>query len=173
VKILAIDLGERRIGVALSDSAGILASPYTVVERSGDRGRDHRRIAELVEDTGAGCLVVGLPLTLKGEDGAAATAARTEASELAAVLPVPVELFDERLTTVEAARRRRDREAADRRPARSAGGGGGGAGAGGERRRRKPVARGAAARVGIDSEAAAILLESYLAVHPPAPEAAG
>jgi putative Holliday junction resolvase len=104
VRALGIDLGSKRIGVALSDSAGSVATPYEVVVRSGDRRRDHRRIADLAAEAGAACLVVGLPLSLDGSDGPAATAARAEAEELAAATGLPVELWDERLTTVTADR---------------------------------------------------------------------
>ncbi len=133
MRVLALDLGARRIGVALSDSTGTLATPYTVIERSGDPAADRRVVARLVEESGAERLVVGLPVGLSGADGAAATAAREEARLLAAVVGVPVEMADERLTTVEAARRRR--------------------------------ARGRSGRGGIDAEAAAVLLESWLASH--------
>ena len=104
MRALGIDLGSKRIGVALSDSAGTLATPYEVVPRSGDRHRDHRRIAALAEEAGAECLVVGLPLLLDGTKGAAAVAAEAEAAELAAATGLPVDLWDERLTTVTADR---------------------------------------------------------------------
>jgi putative holliday junction resolvase len=102
VRALGIDLGTRRIGVALSDSAGSLATPFEVVERSGDRSRDHRRIAELLDEAGAEIVVVGLPLSLDGSAGPAARAALDEAEELRATLGVPVEEWDERFTTVTA-----------------------------------------------------------------------
>lgn len=104
MRALGIDLGSKRIGVALSDSKGTLATPYEVVERSGDRPRDHRRIAALAEEAGAEALVVGLPRSLDGSDGPAAVAARAEAEELAEATGLPVELWDERLTTVTADR---------------------------------------------------------------------
>lgn len=104
MRALGIDLGSKRIGVALSDSAGSLATPYDVVPRSGDRARDHRRIAALAEEAGAQCLVVGLPLSLDGSVGPAAAAALAEAEELGAATGLPVETWDERLTTVTADR---------------------------------------------------------------------
>jgi len=104
VRALGIDLGAKRIGVALSDSAGTLATPYEVVPRSGDRARDHQRIGALAEEAGAEVLVVGLPRSLDGTDGPAAVAARAEAVELAAATGLTVELWDERLTTVTADR---------------------------------------------------------------------
>lgn len=104
MRALGIDLGSKRVGVALSDSDGRLATPYEVVPRSGDRQRDHRRIADLAEEAGAECLVVGLPLSLDGSVGPAARAALDEAEELAAATGLPVETWDERLTTVTADR---------------------------------------------------------------------
>lgn len=146
MKVLALDLGARRIGVALSDSGEILASPYGVIERDREVASDHRRIAALVAETGAGLVVVGLPLTLRGETGTAAEAAATESRVIASVLEavdVAVVTFDERLTTVEAARRRRTRAT--------------------EKARSRPKSRQSAGREGIDAEAAAILLEAFLA----------
>ena len=104
MRALGLDLGSKRIGVALSASDGSMATPYEVVQRSGDRARDHRAIAELASDAGVELLVVGLPLSLDGSDGPAATAARAEAAELATATGLPVELWDERLTTVTADR---------------------------------------------------------------------
>lgn len=107
MRALGIDLGERRIGVALSDSAGTMATPYEVVQRSGDRARDHARIAALAEEAGAEMLVVGLPLSLDGSKGPAALSVEAEAEELRGRVALPVELWDERLSTVEATRRLR------------------------------------------------------------------
>jgi putative Holliday junction resolvase len=106
-RALGLDLGERRIGVALCDSGGVLATPYEVVLRSGDRRRDHDRIAELIEEAGAEVVVVGLPLSLDGSKGPAALGVEAEVAELRDHLGVRVELWDERLSTVEAGRRLR------------------------------------------------------------------
>lgn len=107
MRALGIDLGEKRIGVALSDSAGTMATPYEVVHRSGSRTRDHERIAALAEEAGAELLVVGLPLSLDGSKGPAARAVEAEVEELSVQVGLPVELWDERLSTVEATRRLR------------------------------------------------------------------
>lgn len=104
MRALGIDLGRRRIGVALTDSAGTMATPYEVVTRCGDRHGDHRAIARLAEETGAEALVVGLPLSLDGSVGPAAAAAQEEAGELASATGLPVELWDERFTTISAER---------------------------------------------------------------------
>jgi putative Holliday junction resolvase len=104
MRVLGVDLGTRRIGVAVSDGTGTIASPLTVVARSGDVAADHRRIAALVIDEDAERVIVGLPLSMSGTAGPAAQSAMAESETLAAALPVPVELWDERLTTVVADR---------------------------------------------------------------------
>jgi putative Holliday junction resolvase len=104
VRVLALDLGSKRIGVAVSDPGETIASPDRVVQRSGSRARDHRAIADLVKEWEAELLVIGLPLSLSGKDGPAARATREEVAEIADALSVPVELHDERLTTVTASR---------------------------------------------------------------------
>jgi putative Holliday junction resolvase len=104
VRALGLDLGSKRIGVAVSDPTGTIASPLTVLARGRSRRHDHARIAELVRDEEAGCVVVGLPRSLSGADGPAARAARAEATALASVVGVPVETHDERFTTVTANR---------------------------------------------------------------------
>lgn len=102
MRAVGIDLGEKRIGVAVS--AGSVATPYEVVQRSGDRQRDRRAIADLVAETEAEVVVVGLPLSLDGSLGPAARAALDEVEALRDTLSVPVETYDERLTTVTADR---------------------------------------------------------------------
>jgi len=104
VRALGIDLGSKRIGVALSDSGGAVATPYEVIRRSGDRARDHRRIAELAAEAEVELLVVGLPLSLDGSIGPAAAAALVEVDELAVATGLTVETWDERFTTVTADR---------------------------------------------------------------------
>lgn len=106
MRALGIDLGTKRVGVAVS--SGALATPYEVVHRSGDRRRDHRRIAELVEETEAEVVVVGMPLSLDGTTGRAARSAIAEVDQLRDVLAVPVTTYDERLTTVTADRQLMD-----------------------------------------------------------------
>lgn len=132
-RALALDLGTKRIGVAASDAGGILASPRGTVDRSGDRRRDHRRIAELAAEEEAGVVVVGLPRSLDGSHGPAAELVLAEIDELAAVLPVPVVTHDERFTTVTAHQQLRA--------------------AGMTGRRRRTV---------VDQQAAAVLLQSWL-----------
>ncbi|MFN8023333.1 MAG: Holliday junction resolvase RuvX [Acidimicrobiales bacterium] len=102
MRALGVDLGSKRIGIAVSDRSGTIASPLTVVQRSGNKGADHRRIAALVAEEEAEIVVVGLPLNMNGSLGPAAQAAVAEAKALATVVGVPVETYDERRTTVTA-----------------------------------------------------------------------
>ena len=104
MRVVGLDLGGRRIGVAVSDASGTVASPHSVLERRGDIATDHAAIAALIAELGAERVVVGLPLSLDGTVGPAASAVRDEIEALAALLPVPVEAHDERFTTVTAER---------------------------------------------------------------------
>ena len=117
MRAVGIDLGEKRIGVAISDSGGSLATPYEVVARTGSRDEDHRRIKAIVEEVEAEILVVGLPLSFDGTEGKAAQGARQEAEAIGQIVSVPIELHDERLTTVEAERILKEQglDAAERR----------------------------------------------------------
>ena len=108
MRALGLDLGTRRIGVAISDDGGTIASPIETLQRTKDRTADHRAIAGLVEEWGAGVVVVGLPLSLDGTEGPAATSALAEVDELRQALTVPVETVDERFTTVTAGHQLRE-----------------------------------------------------------------
>lgn len=102
MRSLGIDLGSKRIGVAVGDRSGTIASPFLVLQRTGSVARDHQAIARLVVDEEAEVVVVGLPLNMNGSLGPAAQAAQKEAAALATVVTVPVILSDERRTTVTA-----------------------------------------------------------------------
>ena len=104
MRVLGIDLGSKRIGIATSDRSGTIATPYTVLLRCGSMGGDHRNIAKMVVEEEAVAVIVGLPLNMDGTEGKAAQAARVEAARMATVVGVPVHVHDERLTTVEADR---------------------------------------------------------------------
>lgn len=108
VRVLGIDLGAKRIGVAVSDSSGTVATPLVVIARSRSRRTDHEAIARLVREEEAVAVVVGLPLNMDGSRGPAARAAASEAEVLGTVVGVPVHLHDERLTTVTAERALRE-----------------------------------------------------------------
>ena len=97
-RILALDHGSARCGCAISDPSGTLATPLPAVVRP-DSKKGLAALARTVEEHGVDRVVVGLPLTLRGEEGEQATAARTFAQRLERRLTVPVELHDERLTT--------------------------------------------------------------------------
>ena len=97
-RILALDHGSARCGCAVSDPSGTLATPLPVIERP-DSKRGLAALARLIEEQGADRVVVGLPLTLRAEEGEQAAAARAFAEKLERRLSVPVELHDERLTT--------------------------------------------------------------------------
>ena len=104
VRALGIDPGSKRIGIAVSDRSGTIASPLTVLQRSRSRQHDLQQIAALVRDEEAEVVVVGLPLNMDGSHGRAAQLAIDEARRLATVVGVPVEMHDERRTTVSADR---------------------------------------------------------------------
>ena len=104
MRVLGIDLGSKRIGIATSDRSGTIATPHTVLLRCGSMGGDHRNIAKMVVEEEAEAVIVGLPLNMDGSEGKAAQAARVEAARMATVVGVPVHVHDERLTTVEADR---------------------------------------------------------------------
>lgn len=116
-----------------------MATPYSTIERSGDPRTDRARVADVVDEVGAGMVVVGLPLSMDGTVGPAAAAALAEADALREVLAVPVACHDERLTSVSANR------------ALAA------AGVTGRRRRQAARTKGA-----VDQAAATIVLQSWL-----------
>ncbi len=103
---LGVDVGSVRVGLARTDPSALVVTPVETVRRGQD---DLARIAEVVAETGAVEVVVGLPRTLRGEEGPAAVAARQYATAIAQrVAPVPVRLVDERLSTVSAHRSLRE-----------------------------------------------------------------
>ena len=118
---LGVDVGQVRVGVAISDPDGILATPLVTLKRDLN-ARDDRvpadicELSQLVDEHHCVEVVVGLPVTLAGREGPAATQARTYAQHLAAqIAPVPVQLTDERMSTVTATRRLAERGVRGRR----------------------------------------------------------
>jgi len=101
LRILALDVGERRIGVAVSDPTGTLATPHGVIQRRS-KAEDFAQVARLVAELGAQRVVVGLPLTTGGEMGRQARRVARYAQALAGALTVPVDLHDESFSTVAA-----------------------------------------------------------------------
>jgi putative holliday junction resolvase len=106
---LGVDVGSVRVGVALSDPGGLLATPLVTLRRDERDGSDLRQLAELVVEYEVVEVVVGLPRTLAGREGPAAEAARQYVELLAAHLSVPIQMSDERLSTVVATRALRER----------------------------------------------------------------
>jgi len=104
MRIVGLDVGERRIGVAVADERARVALPVAVIERR-ELSADLDAIARLVQEQGAEVIVIGLPISLNGSLGPQAQAVEAFGRELSARLPVPIEYWDERLSTVEAQRR--------------------------------------------------------------------
>jgi putative Holliday junction resolvase len=98
MRVLALDHGSARCGAAVSDPSGTLATPLRAVQHPDTRN-GLAAVARLAEESGAERIVVGLPLTLAGEEGEQARTARTFAERLARKVSIPVELHDERMTT--------------------------------------------------------------------------
>ena len=132
---LGLDLGDARIGVAISDPERRVAVPVGTVHVGQPPG-ELKAVAALVEEHGATVVVLGHPRTMRGEAGPAAHLAERFAEALRSILAVPVELQDERLSTVEA-----------------------------ERRLASGGRRGREARARVDASAAAVILQSWLDTH--------
>jgi putative Holliday junction resolvase len=118
---LGVDVGQVRVGVAICDPDGILATPLVTLRRERNVGEDEipsdiRKLSQLVDEHDCVEVVVGLPVRLTGMEGPAAAQARTYAQQLAAeIAPVPVRLADERMSTVAATRRLAERGVRGRR----------------------------------------------------------
>jgi putative holliday junction resolvase len=103
MRIMALDVGDRRIGVALSDPTGMLASPNTIIERT-DESADIRVIIDIAKRYEAGRVIVGLPISLNGTIGDQAEKVHAFVEHMVKHIEIPVELRDERMTTVSAKR---------------------------------------------------------------------
>jgi putative holliday junction resolvase len=135
-RVLAVDLGTRRIGVALSDPAGAIASPLeTIIHR--ERHRDLAEVARLARAHGVSRIVIGWPRNMDGTSGPAAKQAEAFARALRQTVDAPVDLWDERLSTAAAERALRDANV--------------------KRGRRRAVR---------DQVAAALILQAYLTARP-------
>lgn len=102
MRALGVDPGTKRIGIAVSDLTGTVASPLSVLTRSKSPAHDLQELARIARAEEAEVIVVGLPINMDGSHGPAAKAAAQFAKRLATVTNVPVELHDERRTTVTA-----------------------------------------------------------------------
>lgn len=98
---MALDVGDSRIGVALSDPTEMLASPLVIIKRLNEAS-DIQNVVNLVNERGAGKLIVGLPLSLSGGEGQQAQKVQAFSASLRALLTIPIELVDERFSTVTA-----------------------------------------------------------------------
>jgi putative Holliday junction resolvase len=132
VRALGLDIGERRIGVAVSDPTGTVSTPLTVLDARA-LARDASPLRRLVEDYEPQLLVVGLPLTLVGEEGPQARTVKSTVQRLIAPLGIPVAYHDERFSSTAANRAMADAGADER-----------------------------ARRGSVDMVAASLLLQSYL-----------
>jgi putative Holliday junction resolvase len=110
MRSLGLDVGERRTGVALSDPQGLIAFPLTVIEHK-DEDTAIAHIARISEERGAARVVVGMPLMLDGHEGQQATKVRAFGEKLRAHVNIPVEFWDERLSTRSAQRALRESRA--------------------------------------------------------------
>ncbi len=108
VRALGLDLGTKRIGVAVSDSEGLLATPIEVIFRQKDARQDYLAVVELVKEWEVNIVVVGMPYSLDGQEGPMAQKTLEEVKSLSDILPVPVVTYDERLTTITAERSLRE-----------------------------------------------------------------
>ena len=107
MRVLGLDIGDKRIGVALSDPQGILASPLTIIERS-DEQSGIKAIVDIVTQKQVGRIIVGLPLSMDGSIGEQAKKVEAFIQELSDHTEVPIEFRDERLSTLSAKRLMRD-----------------------------------------------------------------
>lgn len=151
-RLIALDVGEARIGVALSDASGLLASPYKTLRVTRDEAQTWAELQAIITETEAETLVVGLPVSLDGQIHAQGERILAFAERLKAHISLPVVFWDERLSTVEAERLLAERGQRPRERRQSAGN------RGGHKRKRR-------ASQGIDALAAAVILQEYLDQH--------
>ncbi len=102
MRVIGIDLGSKRIGIALSDSDLTVATPLDVIERSGNVENDHIAILKITDEWEVKRIIVGLPISLDGTLGASAQSVIDEISRLGNLTDIPIETHDERFTTVTA-----------------------------------------------------------------------
>lgn len=152
-RLIALDVGEARVGIAVSDVERMLASPYTTFHVTRDQARLWESIRRAIEETGATALVVGLPVSLDGQIHAQGERILAFAEQLKQQVSIPITFWDERFSTVEARRLLSERDQdtyVDER---------------GKRRRRGRTAQSRSRRrksQEIDALAAAIILQEYL-----------
>lgn len=104
MRYMGLDVGDKTIGVAISDEAGIAANPVTVIARTGSLKREIGEVRRLAEESGVGRIVVGMPFMLDGSVGIQAEKVTAFVEELRKRIRIPIVTWDERLTTVEVER---------------------------------------------------------------------
>ena len=151
---LALDVGDARIGVAISDATGFLASPYTTLHVNRDESQTWKAVQRLIEETGAEGLVVGLPISLDGAIHSQGKRVQVFADRLKDHITVPITFWDERLSTVEAERLLVERGGADpgKRNRTTS-------------RRKRNQSKRRRKKQEIDALAAAVILQEYLDAH--------
>src|SRR5260370_34171424 len=152
-RLMALDVGAARIGVALSDASGFLASPYTTLHVTRDEAETWAAIQELITETDVEGLVIGLPVSLDGQIPAQAERIMAFTERLKTNIALPVVFWDERLSTVEAERLLAERGQKPRERRQSRGGRGGQGGA--HKRKQRGQQQ-------IDALAATVILQGYL-----------
>ena len=155
-RLMALDVGEARIGVAISDATGFLASPYTTLHVTRDEAQTWKTIQHLIDETGTEGLVIGLPISLDGEIHSQGERVQAFAGRLKEHVTIPLAFWDERLSTVEAQRLLGEREEAEQGKHQKAGGRG---------RRKRDQAKRRRRKQEVDALAAAVILQEYLDQH--------
>jgi putative pre-16S rRNA nuclease len=152
-RLMALDVGTVRIGVAISDATGFLASPYTTLRVTRDEEQLWKAIQHLIDETEAGGLVIGLPISLDGEIHSQGERVQAFAERLKEHVTIPLTFWDERLSTVEAERLLGQRRDAERGKHRQASG------------RKRDQAKRRGRKQEVDALAAAVILQEYLDQH--------
>lgn len=157
-RLMALDVGEVRIGIALSDASGFLASPYTTLHVARDEAENWAKLQEIIAETEAEELVIGLPISLDGAIHAQAERVIAFTERLKAHISLPVSFWDERLSTVEAGRLLAESggQIRARHQKKGSRGGKGSSGRGRKQRGQQEI----------DALAAAVILQEYLDQHP-------
>ena len=149
-RLMALDVGKVRIGVAISDATGFLASPYTTLRVTRDEEQLWKAIQHLIDETETGGLVIGLPISLDGEIHSQGERVQAFAERLKEHVTIPLTFWDERLSTVEAERLLSQRREAERGKHRQASA------------RKRDQAKRRGRKQEVDALAAAVILQEYL-----------
>lgn len=149
-RLLALDVGDARIGIAVSDATGLLASPYTTVHVTRDEQQTWEAIRQFIAETEAEKLVVGLPISLDGQIHTQGQRVQSFARRLQSHIPIPLTFWDERLSTVEAERLLMSRHQDERQKRQRSGS------------RQRTQAKRRKRNQDIDALAATVFLQDYL-----------